>query len=279
MPLVSIYAELLRAREMGYAVPLFDTFDSLSVDGMVDALAETGAPAIIGVYSGTFAQPNARGLVAYALARLQELPSPVSLMLDHGASLEMCMQAIRLGFTDVMFDGSMLPFEENLAQTKAIVRAAHAVGVRVEAELGHVGSGSEYQSYGGQRKGFTDAAVAERFAAESGVDFLAVAIGTAHGVYAGDPHLDLDLLADVRRRVAAPLVMHGGSGLSEDQFRSAIHCGVSKVNVATELIITAGKRMVAAGQGEKNSYFDLTETARQTYKERCLYYIRLFGAA
>jgi fructose-bisphosphate aldolase class II len=277
MSLVSIQAELLKARANGYAVPLFDTFDSIAVDGMVAALAETNAPGIIAIYSGTFEQPNAAALSAYLRARLEELPQPVSLMLDHGASLEQCMRAIRLGFTDVMFDGSKLPFEQNLAETKAIVRAAHAVGVHVEAELGHVGSGSEYQTFGGQRKGFTDPAAAERFAAETGVDYLAVAIGTAHGVYAGDPHIDLELLAAIRQRVSVPLVLHGGSGLSEEQFQSAARAGICKINVATELILTAGKRMVAASGGEKNGYFDLMHTASATYKERCLYYLNLFG--
>jgi fructose-bisphosphate aldolase, class II len=277
MTLVSIQAELLRAREQGYGVPLFDTFDSLSVDGMVAALAEAKAPGIIAIYSGSFDQPNAPALAAYIRTRLAELSTPASLMLDHGSSLEQCMRAIQNGFTDVMFDGSKLPFEQNLAETRAIVRAAHAVGVQVEAELGHVGSGSEYQSFGGQRKGFTDPAAAERFAAETGVDYLAVAIGTAHGVYAGDPHLDLDLLAEIRRRVSIPLVMHGGSGLSEEQFRGAIRCGISKVNVATELILTTGKKMVAAAQTEKNGYFDLSRTAVESYKTRCLYYLDLFG--
>ena len=277
MSLVSIQAELLKARANGYAVPLFDTFDSIAVDGMVAALAETNAPGIIAIYSGTFEQPNAAALSAYLRARLEELPQPVSLMLDHGASLEQCMRAIRLGFTDVMFDGSKLPFEQNLAETKAIVRAAHAVGVNVEAELGHVGSGSEYQTFGGQRKGFTDPAAAERFAAESGVDYLAVAIGTAHGIYAGDPHIDLELLGEIRRRVSVPLVLHGGSGLSEEQFQSAARAGICKINVATELILTAGKRMVTASGGEKNGYFDLMHIASATYKERCLYYLNLFG--
>lgn len=277
MPLVSIGAELARAREMGYAVPLFDTFDSVAVDGMVAALAESGLPGIIAIYSGSFDQPNAAALAAYIRVRLAELPQPVSLMLDHGSSPEQCLRAIETGFTDVMFDGSKLPYAENLAKTRAIVDAAHARGVRVEAELGHVGSGSEYQTFGGLRKGFTDPTAAECFAAETGVDFLAVAIGTAHGVYVGDPQLDLDLLAEIRRRVAVPLVLHGGSGLSDEQFRAAIRGGISKINVATELILTAGRRMVAAAGGEKNGYFDLTRAAGETFKQRCLYYLELFG--
>jgi fructose-bisphosphate aldolase class II len=277
MTLVSIQPELARAREQGYAIALFDVFDSLSVDGLVAALEECKLPAILAIYSGTFDLPNAAALTAYLRARLEELPQPVSLMLDHGSSLDQCRRAIRMGFTDVMFDGSKLPFEENLAQTRAVVQAAHAVGVRVEAELGHVGSGSEYPSFGGLRKGFTDPALAEQFASQTRVDYLAVAIGTAHGLYAGEPRLDLDLLAEIRRRVPIPLVMHGGSGLSAEQFRGAIRAGISKINVATELILTAGQRMVTQAGAERRGYFDLTRAAQDSYRERGLVYLRLFG--
>ena len=202
----------------------------------------------------------------------------MSLMLDHGASFEQCMRAIHLGFTDVMFDGSKLPIEENMAQTKAVVRAAHAVGVAVEAELGHVGSGSEYQQFGGQRKGFTQPDDVERFVAETGVDFLAVAIGTAHGLYAGEPNLDLDLLAEIRRRVETPLVLHGGTGLSTAQFQSAIARGIAKINVATDLFVTTGRRMAQAAAPD-SSYFSLTRCAIESFQERCEHYLSIFGAS
>ena len=278
MPIVSIQSELIRGKKEGFAVPLFDVFDSQSIDGIIAAMAEANVPGIVGVYSGTFDQPNAKALAAYALAQMRDLPAAASLMLDHGSSLEQCMRAIQCGFSDVMFDGSKLPIEENIATTRAIVRFAHAVGVHVEAELGHVGSGNEYQEFGGRRKGFTNPSDVERFVAETGVDFLAVAIGTAHGVYAGDPFIDLELLADIRRRVDIPLVMHGGSGLSEAQFLSAIQGGVSKINVATELINTAAKRMKVECLSEKSSYFSITTTALKTYQERSAYYLQLFGA-
>jgi fructose-bisphosphate aldolase class II len=118
----------------------------------------------------------------------------------------------------------------------------------------------------------------ERFAIESGVDYLAVAIGTAHGLYAGDPCLDLDLLHAIRECVDIPLVMHGGTGLTPDQFRSAIAGGIAKINVATDLFVTAGKRMIEASRDEKASYFTLGQTAANTFRERCEYYIDLFGA-
>jgi len=278
MSLVSIQPILARGAREGFGVPLFDVFDSLSADGVAAALQELNAPGILAIYSGSFGQPNAAPLAAYLRSLAERLPVPVSLMLDHGASLEQCIQAIRLGFTDVMFDGSSLPIEENIAQTRAIVRMAHAVGVAVEAELGHVGSGSEYGEYGGKRKGFTRPEDVERFVGETGVDFLAIAIGTAHGVYHGEPQLDLGLLAEIRARVGIPLVLHGGSGLSEEQFRAAVAGGIAKINVATDLILTAGARMAAAGQAENTSYFGLVQTGREAYQQRAAYYIELFGA-
>jgi fructose-bisphosphate aldolase class II len=279
MPLVSIHHELLRAREGRYAVPLFDTFDMQSTEGMFAALEEQKAPAIIALYCRSLEQPNARAMAAYIRLRAEEATVPVSLMLDHGQSFEQCMRAIAYGFTDVMYDGSSLPLDENIANTRAVVRAAHAVGVHVEAELGHVGIGTEYRTYGGQRKGFTDPAAVERFVAETSVDYLAVAFGTAHGLYEGEPDLDLELLREIRARVDIPLVMHGGTGLSTEQFRAAIAEGIAKINVATDLFVTAGRRLIAAAAAEDASYFGLGEVVTEAVRERCSHYIELFGAA
>jgi fructose-bisphosphate aldolase class II len=158
------------------------------------------------------------------------------------------------------------------------VRAAHAVGACAEAELGHVGGGHEYDVYGAQGKGFTDPAVVERFVGETGVDSLAVAIGTAHGVYKGEPRLNLELLDEIRRRVDIPLVLHGGSGLSDEQFRSAVAHGISKINIFTDLSLAAGARMIEAAKGEKASYFSISEAAKRAFQERCAFFLDLFGA-
>lgn len=279
MPLTSMLPQLKRAREGHYAIPLFDTFDMQSTEGMFLALEEKRSPVIVALYAGWVERPNARAFVAYIRARAEGATPPVSLMLDHGQSFEQCMKAIALGFTDVMYDGSSLPLEENMANTRAIVRAAHAVGIPVEAELGHVGKGSEYQDFGAKRKGFTDPDTVERFVSETGVDSLAIAIGTAHGLYAGEPQLDLDLLRQIRSRVDIPLVLHGGTGLSEEQFRAAIAGGISKINVATDLFVTAARRLAEAARAEDVSYHNLSRAATASFQERCGYYIDLFGAA
>ncbi len=276
MPLVSIAPILHRALEEGFAIPLFDTFDMFSAEGILRAAEEKQAPLIIAIYSGTLRKPYVRALAAYIRQRAQEISQPISLMLDHGANLEDCMHAITYGFSDVMFDGSNLPLEENIAQAAAIVRAAHAVGVSVEAELGHVGAGSEYDTYAMQRKGFTDPALVSSFVAETGVDSLAVAIGSAHGKYKGEPRIDLELLKDIRSRVDLPLVLHGGTGLSEAQFRGVIAGGIAKINVATDLFATTTARLVAASETSETNYFKLMEVAIESFLERCEYYLDLF---
>jgi fructose-bisphosphate aldolase class II len=283
MPLQSIKDELTRAQTGGYALPLFDTFDMRSTEGMLAALETQRAPAMVAVYNTHFDRPEGRALAAYIRARADDTTVPVSLMLDHGASFEQCMLAIKLGFSDVMFDGSTLPLAENIAETRAVVRAAHAVGVAVEAELGHVGRGSAYQNHDARRKGFTDPDTVERFVAETGVDMLAIAIGTAHGLYEGEPQLDLALLRAIRARVEIPLALHGGSGCTEGQFRAVIQEGITKINVATDLYHTAGHRLVAAARegdaGGRGAYFAQGKTATEAFKERCSYYLNLFGAA
>ncbi len=279
MPLVSALVELKKAQAGGYAVPCFDTFEMLGTQGIFAALEARRAPGIIGLYTRLMAEPHGRAFTQFVRVMAEEATVPVSIMLDHGASFEHCIRALAFGFTDVMYDGSKLPFEENVAATRQIVQAAHAVGAAVEAELGHVGSGSEYQEFGGRGQGFTDPAAVERFVAETGVDALAVAIGTAHGQYAGEPRLDLALLDEIRRRVEIPLVLHGGSGLSDEQFRAAIRGGVAKINIFTNLALEAARRVAQRAAGGRPSFSDITEPIREAFQDECARFLEVFGAA
>lgn len=279
MPLISIVQELKRAQQGRYALPLFDTFDMHGADGIITAFEEKRAPGIVGIYTSTLESPNARAFSAYIRAQAEDANVPISLMLDHGGSFEQCIKAISYGFTDVMYDGSRLPLEDNIENTRAVVRAAHAVGVGVEAELGHVGKGSEYQSFGAKRFGFTDPDSVEKFVAETGVDFLAVAVGTAHGIYDGEPRVDLDLLREIRARVDVPLVLHGGSGCPDDLFRSAISAGISKVNIATDLFMSASRGIAELISTGSDSYFAICRSAVEAFLKRCCHYIDVFGAA
>ena len=145
MPLVSILDELKKAQAANYALPCFDTFEMHGTLGIIDALEDRRAPAMIGLYSGIFDRPHARAFISLVRTLAQEATVPVSIILDHGADFEHCIMALNAGFTDVMYDGSKLPLEENIATTRLVVRAAHAVGAAVEAELGHVGVGHTYK--------------------------------------------------------------------------------------------------------------------------------------
>lgn len=279
MALVSIVPLLQEAQAGRYALPLFLTPEMLAAEGTVTALEDLRAPAAVGVYAGWIERPDAQAFSAFLRALAEEASVPIALMLDHGANLEQCIRAIRYGFTDVMYDGSALPLAENIATTRTIVQAAHAVGVGVEAELGHVGSGSDYAAYGARRAGFTEPGTVAAFVEATGVDVLAVAFGSAHGVYQGEPQLDLALLGELRAATDIPLAMHGGSGLSREQFQGAIAAGISKINVFTELGLTTGQRLCAHAAGGQASYFSFQEVVRGTFRERCADYLAMFGAA
>ena len=278
MPLVSILEELHKARDGRYALPLYDTADVQTTEGMLAAFESRQAGGMIALYQSVFDSPNGEALAAYVRTRAEDASVPLSLMLDHGRSFEQCMRALVCGFTDVMYDGSQLPLEENIATTRMVVRAAHAVGGAVEAELGHVGRGSDYADVKSRREGFTDPEVVERFVEETGVDILAIAIGTAHGLYDGDPQVDVDLLKEIRRRVDIPLALHGGSGCTDAQFRAVVAEGISKINVATDLFVTAGQRMHESAVTGESSYHTFGRIATEAFEDRCGYYLDLFSA-
>jgi len=279
MTIIPIKNEMTKALHEHYAIPLFDVFEMQGMEGVMEALIEKRAPTIIGIYSPYAALPNCRALAAYIRCRAGDTDVPISLMLDHGASVEQCLEMLEYGFTDVMYDGSSLPLEENIANTRRVVQAAHAVGVGVEAELGHVGFGDEYDTLGGKRIGFTDPQIVADFVEATGVDFLAIAFGNAHGLYKGKPHLALELVAEIRRKVNVPLVMHGGTGLSDQQFRAAIAAGINKINFATSIMNAAAENMRQAAANRDASMFDIHDGIRTAYAHWCGQLYETFGTA
>jgi len=277
--LTSIGSELKKAQQGNYAIPLLEFLELSGSEELFASIEKKRAPAIIGVYSGTLKKTRRSAVVACLKTMAAEATVPVSIMLDHGQSFEDCMEAIRDGFTDVMYDGSKLSFEENVRVTRDVVRAAHAVGVCVEAELGHVGSGAEYTEFGAKRKGFTDPDDVEKFVAQTGVDFLAIAVGTAHGVYKGEPAIDTGLLSRIRGRVDVPLVLHGGTGLSDGQFRDSIRAGISKINIATDFAVSAFAAMKKTANEEAGSYFKVMRSLHESVTLRADYFLDLFGTS
>jgi ketose-bisphosphate aldolase len=274
MPQTSVLDYLNRARSIPAAIPAFDAFDAHSAEGILTAFEAAGSPGLIAVYDKTMDDTNVDALVAYIRRRAADLQVPVSIILDHGRDLRQCRQAIDLGFDAVMFDGSSLPYEENLRQTAEIAAVARSAGVFMEAELGHVGDAASYPD---DPEGLTDPQSAIGFVADTGVDLLAVAIGTAHGVYRTTPNLQLNLLRQLAAALTVPLVLHGGTGLSDAQFRSAIADGIAKINVSTDLYLSAANAIRAAHEAGEPSYLELGAIAEKTVATRCAHFLSVFA--
>jgi len=202
---------------------------------------------------------------------------PVVIHFDHGLSYEATVQALHLGFSSVMFDGSTYSYDENIARTQEIVKLAHTLGASVEAELGHVGV-TEDSTEAGCEDLYTNPQEALNFVEKTNVDALAIAIGTAHGKYLVKPKLDINRLKLIRSTVDTPLVLHGGSGLSDDDFRNCIHEGIAKVNIFTDLTLAALSTMKAALLEENMSYVELINKTVDGIKEETVKKMRLFGS-
>ena len=212
------------------AIPAFNVYNMESVLGVMLAAKETHAPVIFQVYSRLFDTGLANFVGAVVKEAIYQLDVPAVFHLDHGAGIPEILRALRLGATGVMLDKSTLPLEENIAVTREAVQIAGDCGAPLEGELGHVGSVSDTTF-----DAFTDVNDAERFVAETKVAALAVMVGTAHGRYKKAPKLDIKRIEAIRERTKIPIVLHGGTGIPDDQVRMAIKAGVRKVNFGTDL--------------------------------------------
>lgn len=236
MSFVTSEKMLLDAQKGGYAVGAFNVENMEMVMAVIAAAEELRAPLMLQTTPSTIKYAGLDMYLANVKAAAERASVPVCLHLDHGDSFDLAMRALRTGYTSIMIDGSHNVFEENIAVTKAVADACRPSGIPVEAELGKVG-GKEDDLDGGEGNGYTDPLEAKEFVERTGVTSLAVAIGTAHGVYKGVPKLDLARLAEIRKVVDIPLVLHGASGLSEEAVVESIKRGICKVNFATELRI------------------------------------------
>jgi tagatose 1,6-diphosphate aldolase GatY/KbaY len=236
MPLVSTKQMLLDAQKGNYAVGAFNVENMEMVQAVIAAANELRAPVILQTTPSTIKYAGVDYYYGLVKAAAQNTAVPAAIHLDHGSSFELALQALRAGYTSIMIDGSHEPFEDNIRITGKVAEACAPLGIPVEAELGKVG-GKEDDLDGGEGKGFTDPFEAKEFVAQTKVNSLAVAIGTAHGVYKGEPRLDLDRLERIRKEVDIPLVLHGASGLADEVVIESIKRGICKVNFATELRI------------------------------------------
>lgn len=240
MSLVSIKELLLDAQKNHYAIGAFNVENMEMVMAVLAAAEEKNSPVIMQTTPGTVKYAGFDYYYANVKAAALRTKIPVVIHLDHGSSFALAMQAYRAGYTSIMIDGSKLPFEENVALTKSVVDACHPSDVPVEGELGKVG-GKEDDLENGDDNPYTDPAEAKEFVARTGVDSLAVGIGTAHGVYKGTPHVNVERLSEIRAVVDVPLVLHGTSGVPDDQVIDCVSRGICKVNYATDLRIAFTK--------------------------------------
>lgn len=233
MAIINTNEMLADARHKHYAVGAFNVENMEFVQAVIWAAEELNAPVIVQTSVNTLKYATPEMFINMVMSCADTVKVPVAIHLDHGSTLFNIMSCVKAGYKSVMFDGSMLPYETNVEQTRMVVELCKSIGVSVEAELGAIsgkeGAPEESNSL------YTDPSVAEDFVNRTGVDSLAVSIGTVHGLYKAEPKLDYERLTTIRNRVEAPLVLHGASGLTIDHLRECIARGITKVNIATEL--------------------------------------------
>ena len=239
MPLVTSKEMLSKAQKGGYAVGAFNAENMEMVKAIIQAAEELKAPVMIQTTPSTVKYGTVETYAAIVAAEAAKASVPVCLHLDHGSSFELAMQAMHAGYTSVMIDGSKLDFEANIAETKRVADVAKALDIPCEAELGKVGGKED--DLEAEADTNTDPQEAKEFVERTGVDSLAVGIGTAHGVYKGEPKLDIDRLSEIRQVVDIPLVLHGTSGVPDETVEKCIERGICKVNYATDLRIAFSK--------------------------------------
>ena len=250
--LVNMNDILLPAKEKKYGVGFFNAVNAEMARAVIETAEELRSPVMIGTAEVLLPAMPLRNVADYLIPMAKRASVPVCVHYDHGLRFETCMEALKLGFTSVMFDCSTEDYETNVKKVAEMVKICHAVGVTVEGELGHVGDNEGAGKLEKPSDFYTDPDSAEDYVRRTGIDSLAVAVGNAHGDYKFPPRLDFERIGIIAARTGLPLVLHGGSGLADDDFRRAVEKGVCKVNIFTDLD-RAGKEGADEGlrAGEK----------------------------
>ena len=285
--LVTMKEMLADARAGHYAIPAFDVSNYEMMRAVLDVCEEEGSPALLMGLGGDLEGRGMDLIPGMVEAAARSYRVPICLHLDHATDLELIRRAAKAGFSSVMYDGSVLPFEENVRNTAEVVRFAHGAGLTVEAELGHVGNamvGKEKETHENEdpEDTLTDPAEVVRFVAETDVDALAIAIGTAHGVYKKTPTLRIDRLDEITAVCNRPLVLHGGSGTPNDQMKAAIEHGITKINIYSDVVaaMNAGLKNKLANIGSPATWpVFVFEEARANMRAVIREKIRTFGSS
>ncbi len=272
--LVSFNSLLQDARKGHYAVGAFNLLSLEHVRGAIRAAENLHSPIIIQLAEVQFPCAPIEMMAPVYLEAARKASVPVCVHLDHGQSYETCARAIKLGFNSVMFDGAALPFEANVEQSSAVARLAHAFGVEVEAELGKVGDADRPPKEGDDV--FTDVADSLEFIERTGVEALAIAIGNLHGKYVATPRLNIGRLKEIASATSLPLVLHGGSGTSEEDFKSCIHNGICKINVATALQLAVTSAVAEYSSRPSANYIEMKSVIEDATQKEVERHILLF---
>lgn len=281
MELVTLKELLAEAEKGQYAVGAFNANNMEIVQAIIEAAREENSPVILQASQGAIRYAGLDYIVSLVRTGAGKIDLPVALHLDHGTDFDQVMLCVRAGFSSVMYDGSRHPLDENIENTRFVVRVGQAVGVSVEGELGKIGGTEDDVTVEERDALLADPLEAARFAQETGVDALAAAIGTAHGPYKGEPHLDFDRLEKIHRLIKTPLVLHGASGVPDEAICKAIKLGVRKINIDTELrqAFTAGVKDFLAEDPGNIDPRKILGTAKEAMKEAVKKKMRLFGCA
>lgn len=276
--LVNMNDLLLPAKKNGYGVGFFNAVNVEMARAVIETAEKLRAPVMVGTAQVLLPAMDLERVAEYLIPMAKKASVPVCVHYDHGLTFERCMEALQLGFTSLMYDCSMEDYENNVARVAEMVKICHAMGVTVEGELGHVGDNEGNGKLANPSDYYTNPYTARDFVTRTGVDSLAVAVGNAHGDYKFPPKLDFDRISAISEATALPLVLHGGSGLSDEDFRIAIARGISKVNIFTD-IDKAGKAGIEAGlsAGEK-TMMGLIPYEIDAMKKVVAEKIRLFGS-
>lgn len=271
---------LLPAKEKKYAVGLFNAVNVELAKGIIAAAEATQSPVIIGTAEVLFPYGSLEEVSYYLIPMAKKAKVPVVVHLDHGLQKETCLKALELGFSSIMYDCSTDPYEVNVEKVREMAEIAHSYGATIEGELGHVGNNPDSAEGDADPSSFfTDPALAKDYVERTGVDALAISVGNAHGAYKLPPKLDFERIRTVASEVKVPLVLHGGSGLTDDDFRRAIHDGISKVNIFTDINVAAAEaaaREFNSGQGK--GLTDLILPAVDAIKQECEKKMTLFSS-
>ncbi len=272
--LVTLNDILPAARAGGYGVGLFNATDTDMLEAVIAAAEAERSPVILGTAEILLPYGELKLMAPAMVAAAKRATVPVVVHFDHGLSFDRCIEALKLGFSSIMYDGSLNAPDQNLASTREIVKIAHSFGASVEGEIGHVG----VAGIQGEGDRYTTVAEARAFTEATGVDALAIAIGTAHGAYKTAPVLDFQRLAEIREAINTPLVLHGGSGLSDEDFRRSVTGGIAKVNIFTDICL-AGRLAMEKGLAAGEDYLTIRnrKVAAMTAEVRTK--MRLFGCS